>query len=169
VSEAAAGEPDGERLAWRTDAIRLAAVVSGAAGAAHLVAAGDHVSEEPLYGALFVVAGLLQIAWAVAVWRFGARAPLLRAGIVLQLGIAAAWALSRTVGLPSGQTPWQPESVGPLDAQVTADELLTAALAATALRERRGPRVLADGLELLALLCVAGTWLMLAVGAEHGH
>lgn len=154
---------------WRTDIVRLAAVLSGGAGVVHAVASRDHVGDEPLYGALFVVAAVAQIAWAVAAWRHGDRRTVLRAGLALQLGIFAAWALSRIVGLPSGETPWQPEAIGPLDAQVAADELLAALMIAVALRGRRGPRLAADVLEALALLAIAGTWLLLAVGAEHGH
>ncbi|HEU4657077.1 MAG TPA: hypothetical protein VFR97_06110 [Capillimicrobium sp.] len=167
MSRAAVGDADAPD-AWRTDAVRLAAVISGGAGVVHLVAAREHFGDETVYGALFVLAGVLQLAWAALAWRRADRRVLV-AGIALQLGIALAWALSRTVGLPSGETPWRPEAIGPLDAQATADELLAAALAGLALRRDRGHPRLADVLEALGLLAVAGTWLMLAVGAEHGH
>lgn len=155
--------------AWRTDAARLAAVLSGAAAAVHLTVARLHFDEHWLFGVLFVAAGLAQLAWAVAAWRRAGDRRVLAAGVVVQLGIVAAWVLSRTIGLPYGPHPWKAESAGPLDVQCTLDELLVAALAVVAARGRRRPRAAVDALELLALLAIAATWLLLAVGAEHGH
>jgi hypothetical protein len=157
--------------AWRADLVRLAAVLSGAAAAVHLSVARLHFDEDWLFGVGFIAAGVLQLAWAVAIWRRDADRRLLVAGLVLQLGIALVWVVSRTVGLPYGPDAAQAESIGPLDAQCTFDELLIVVLGAVSLwGARRGRRRLAvDGLELLALLATAATWFMLAAGAGHGH
>jgi hypothetical protein len=157
--------------AWRTDLIRLAAVVSGAAAAVHLSVARLHFDEYWLFGVGFVVSGVLQLAWAVAIWVRNDDRRLLIAGLVGQLGIALVWVVSRTVGLPYGPSAGEPESIGPLDAQCTFDELLIVLLGGVALwGVRRGRRRFAvDGLELLALLATAATWFMLAAGAGHGH
>jgi predicted branched-subunit amino acid permease len=167
VTEVAAARPG----AWRTDLVRLAAVLSGAAAAVHLSVARLHFDEYWLFGAGFVVSGVLQLAWAVAIWKRHDDRRLLTAGFVLQLGIAAVWVVSRTVGLPYGPSAGDPESIGPLDAQCTFDELLIVVIGAMALwGVRSGRRRFAvDGLELLALLATAATWFMLAAGAGHGH
>jgi hypothetical protein len=167
VTDVAAARPG----AWRTDLVRLAAGLSGAAAAVHLSVARLHFDEYWLFGAGFVVSGGLQLGWAVAVWLRSDDRPLLIAGLVLQLGIAAVWVVSRTVGLPYGPSAGDPESIGALDAQCTFDELLILVLGAAAIwGVRRGRRRLAvDGLELLALLATAATWFMLAAGAGHGH
>ena len=157
--------------AWRTDLVRLAAVLSGAAAAVHLSVARLHFDEYWLFGVGFVVAGVLQLAWAVAIWRRNGDRRLLLAGLALQLGIALVWVISRTVGLPYGPDAGEAESVGPLDAQSTLDEMLIVVLGIVSLwGARRGRRRFAvDGLELLALLATAATWFMLASGAGHGH
>jgi hypothetical protein len=151
--------------------VRLAAVLSGAAAAVHLSVARLHFDEYRLYGVGFVVSGVLQLAWAVAVWRRNGDRRLLLAGLVLQLGIALVWVISRTAGLPYGPHPWDPESVGALDAQCTFDELLIVVLGVVSTRSPSGsrPRLAVDALELLALLATAATWFMLAAGAGHGH
>jgi hypothetical protein len=157
--------------AWRADLVRLAAVLSGAAAAVHLSVARLHFDEYWLFGVGFVVSGVLQLAWAVAIWLRKDDRRLVVAGLVLQLGIALAWVVSRTIGLPYGPHAGDPESIGPLDAQCTFDELLIVVLGAVAIwGVRRGRRRLAvDGLELVALLATAATWFMLAAGAGHGH
>lgn len=163
--------PAPRAAAWRTDLVRLAAVLSGAAAAVHLSVARLHFDEYWLYGAGFVASGVLQLAWAVAVWRRHEDRRLIVAGFVLQLGIALVWVVSRTVGLPYGPQPGDPESIGPLDAQCTFDELVIVVLGGVAMwGARRGRRRFAvDGLEALALLAAAATWFMLAAGAGHGH
>jgi hypothetical protein len=167
VTEVAAARPG----AWRTDLVRLAAVLSGAAAAVHLCVARLHFDEYWLFGVGFVVSGVLQLAWAAAIWVRNDDRRLLIAGLVGQLGIALVWVVSRTVGLPYGPNAGEPESIGPLDAQCTFDELLIVLLGGVALwGVRRGRRRFAvDGLELLALLATAATWFMLAAGAGHGH
>jgi hypothetical protein len=157
--------------AWRTDLVRLAAVLSGAAAAVHLSVARQHFDEAWLFGVGFVVSGVLQLAWAVAIWRRDGDRRLLVAGLVLQLGIVLVWVVSRTSGLPYGPESWDPESVGALDAQCTFDELLIVVLGLVSTRHasRSRPRLAVDGLELLALVATAATWFMLAAGAGHGH
>jgi hypothetical protein len=166
--------PAGRAGAWRTDLVRLSAVLSGAAAVVHLSVARLHFDEYWGFGVGFVVSGVLQLAWAVAIWRRKEDRRLLWAGgVVLQLGIVAVWVWSRTIGLPYGDHPWKPESIGALDAQCSFDEVLIAVLAVVSVRfatgDRPRPRFAVDALELLALLATAATWFMLAAGAGHGH
>jgi hypothetical protein len=154
---------------WRGDLLRLGAVLSAAAAVVHLSVARLHFDEYWLFGVLFVVSGVLQLAWAALIWRRRDDRRLLLAGVVLQLGIVLVWVVSRTAGLPYGPEPWDPESVGPLDAVCSLDEVLIAVLAAVSVWAVRRRRLLVDGLEAFALIATAGTWFMLAAGAGHGH
>src|SRR5215471_14549310 len=85
-----------------------AALLLGAA-AIHFAVAPEHVREYPLYGLLFICAGVLQAGLAVALLRLRSRA-LAAAGVASSLGLIAVWALSRTTGLPVAPVPWTPEA-----------------------------------------------------------
>jgi hypothetical protein len=155
--------------AWRGDLLRLGAVLSAAAAVVHLSVARVHFDEYWLFGVLFVASGVLQLAWAVLIWRRRDDRRLLVAGLALQLGIVVVWVASRTTGLPDGPERWKPESVGPLDAVCSLDEVLIVVLGAVAVRAARRRRGVVDGLEAFALIATAGTWFLLAAGAGHGH
>jgi hypothetical protein len=144
-------------------------VLSAAAAVVHLSVARLHFDEFWLFGVLFVVSGVLQLGWAALIWFRSGDARLLLAGVVLQLGIVAVWVASRTVGLPYGPEPWNPESIGPLDAVCTFDEILIAVLAGVSVWAAHRRRLLVDGVEAVALIATASTWFMLAAGAGHGH
>jgi hypothetical protein len=154
---------------WRSDLIRLGAVLSAAAAVVHLSVAPHHFDEYWLFGALFVASAVLQLAWAPLIWRRRADRRLLLAGVVMQLGIVVVWVVSRTTGLPIGPEPWDPESIGALDAACSFDEVLIAVLAGVAVWSARRRRFVVDGLEAVALVATAATWFLLAAGAGHGH
>lgn len=134
--------------AARADGVVIAAALtSGVCGAVHASLVPAHARESLVLGAAFLAAAVLQVAWAVRVSR-GAAPAVVRAGVLLQLGIAAGWLLSRTAGLPVGAHPWTPEPVGALDLLTTWAEVLTAGLllaphAAGAEAVRRATLVLA--------------------------
>ncbi|VXC28331.1 hypothetical protein [Nocardioides sp. AX2bis] len=106
----------------------VAVVSSAAAAGVHAAMGPAHATESPLLGLLFVVAATAQLAWAgVALLRpvTGPRAAsLAAAGLVLQGTVLAAWALSRTVGLPGLEGP---EPVGPWDAAAVVWQLVASA------------------------------------------
>jgi hypothetical protein len=103
------------------------AIVAGAAsvvaGIAHYAATADHLPEWPLAAVLFTLAGAFQIVWPVAL-RTGGRSRVLIAGVAVNTGVVAAWALSRSIGLPIGHHAGAPESVGALDAVAVMAELV---------------------------------------------
>ncbi len=140
--------------------LRLAAVLSGAAAVMHVAASAGHVHESLVLAPIFAVAAVLQLAWAARVWRTPATRVLL-AGVVLSLGLAAVWALSRSTGLPGlGR-----EAVGPLDLQCTLDELLASALVVSTLVRWR--TLVAYAVEAAALAAVAASFVVLASGVGH--
>ena len=97
--------------------------LAAAAAVIHLGVVWEHLEEYAVFGAAFAVTGLLQLGWAALVV-FRPVGAVLVAGAVGSLGIAAAWLLSRTVGLPIGPDRWTAEPVGVADALATAFELL---------------------------------------------
>jgi hypothetical protein len=125
VAERVGGDP----------ALPLLAGLAFMGGLIHVGAAVDHASEAPAYAPAFVVVALAQFAWAFLLWRGPSRRTLL-AGSALSFGVLLVWAASRTVGVPFGPHPWQPERLGLADVVESADELV-AALVAIALAASR--------------------------------
>jgi hypothetical protein len=103
-----------------------AALLSAGAAAIHASVAGPHFAEHFVLGALFVVTATAQAAWAALVLT-APSARLLAAGVAGNVGVVAAWALSRTVGFPLGPEPWAPEPVGALDLAATSFEAVVVA------------------------------------------
>ena len=102
------------------------ALGSAAAATIHFAVVWPHTNESVLLGVLFVLAGAFQLAWAPLVLvRPSGR--VLAVGGVVNAGIALAWAVSRTVGLPFGPEAWSPEPVGLADTAATIFELAIAA------------------------------------------
>jgi hypothetical protein len=112
--------------AYRPEPAVAAALLSAGAAAIHASAAGPHFAEHLLIGALFVVTALAQAAWA-ALALTAPSGRLLAAGAVGNVGVVAAWAMSRTVGLPFGPEAWVPEPVAALDLAATSFEIVVVA------------------------------------------
>jgi hypothetical protein len=91
-------------------AARLAAIASLGAALIHLAVAPTHWQEWPPSGLFFVSIALFQLIWA---WVVLARTttPVLAAGILINVGVLALWALSRTAGAPFGPHAGEPELV----------------------------------------------------------
>ncbi len=100
-----------------------AGVFTLGAGAIHLAVMPRHLQEYPLYGVFFLVAALAQIGLAAALI-FSPGRLLAVAGADGNLAIVGLWAISRTVGLPIGPDPWQPETVGVADTAAAVLELM---------------------------------------------
>jgi hypothetical protein len=150
-----------------TNRLRLAAVIVGFTAAIHISAGIGHARESLVFAVVFMLAAALQAVWSVVVWRRGSRRVLLF-GLLLNLGIAIVWALSRTTGLPVGPGAFTPETVGLADAQSTANELLACALIASCLLEPlRRWRPVVHCSEALALAAACVSFLLLASGASH--
>lgn len=119
---------------------RVVAVLSLAAGAAHVLAAPEHFAEWWGYGVFFLVVGLAQVVYARMLLRRprGPRA-LYAAGLVGTLLLIGVYLLSRTVGIPPiGPTGGAVESVGALDVTVQLLELGASAALLVLLRQGGG-------------------------------
>jgi len=121
------------------DLLLMAAALSWAAAIIHGVVTPAHFGEWWVFGVLFVIVGTFQALWGARVY-VAPRRGLLLAGAVVNVGVAAVWAISRITGLPAGPEPWQPEAVGFIDVMATLDELIIAAIAVAMLRGLRPPR-----------------------------
>ncbi|WP_137146006.1 hypothetical protein [Mycolicibacterium sp. CR10] len=105
------------RTATKTDsrlAARLAALASLGASVIHFAVVPNHWREWMLAGLFFASIALFQLIWARVVLT-RTTAPVLAAGILLNVGAIALWALSRTAGAPFGPNAGQPELVQAAD------------------------------------------------------
>lgn len=153
----------------------LGAALAAAAGLIHLAAAPSHVESLGLLGWGFVLVAMLQGTWALS-WAIQPSRGMAIAGIAMSLAIVAAWAVSRTAGLPVGPQPGVPEAPGAAD--VTATGLELALVAVLGLRVGRlAPRIerllrASPALPSLAVVPVLGTVALattIAVVAALGH
>ena len=157
--------------------VMLAGLSAGAA-VIHLVAAPSHFAEIGDLAAGFLISAAFQSLWA----RWCLAGPSRRAvaiGILGNLAIVAAWAWTRTVGLPVGELAGTAEPIGFPDAASVAFELI---LVAGLLVRRRSPDVaparhaVARTLASIAVVPVIGLVVVLtslatvaiASGLEHG-
>ena len=101
------------------------ALCSAAAATIHFAVVWPHWDEYVPFAIAFAVTAVFQFAWAAVVLARPSRGVLL-AGAIVNLGFAAAWVLSRTLGMPVGPEPWTPEAVGVADVAATVFELATA-------------------------------------------
>lgn len=143
----------------------LAAVLVLGAAAIHFAVAPMHLEEYTLYGIFFFVLGVVQVAVAVAALVAPGRT-VLAAGVALELGVVALWAVSRSVGLPIGPDPGTPEGIGIPDIVCSTMEVGSALLLGwlvlrrRAVRPRRPWKVVlgvAPAALLVALLTLVGT------------
>lgn len=105
------------RAATKTEsklAARLAALASLGAAVIHFAAVATHWQEWPPAGVFFVSIAVSQLIWAFVVLSLGTT-PVLAAGILLNVGAVALWAVSRTAGAPFGPHAGAPELVQAAD------------------------------------------------------
>lgn len=108
-------------LAARSHLVVTASLLSAGAAAIHAAVAGPHLQEYAPLGVLFIATAAGQAAWAALV----VAAPSVRLftlGAIANAGVVGIWIVSRTLGIPVGPEPWQPEAVGALDVAATIFE-----------------------------------------------
>ena len=138
-------------------------VASGAmflAGVFHLLIVPHHWEHAPAHGIFFVVAGLVQIGWAIAFWRSGSRS-LAGIGFVLALGLIVLWGITRAAVAPFGHGPEEIDSAGlvtKLCEIVCAVSLAVLLASALFVPGRRPAWVTLGGLALVAVLLAGVTY-----------
>jgi hypothetical protein len=120
----------------------LSALLSLVAAAIHAWVVPEHLHEYWLFGAFFIVVAAGQAIWAGSVARWPNRDTYLL-GALGSAALIGLWAVSRTVGLPLGPEPWEPESAAALDVTCVVLEAGIIILAAIAVpwRLRVNPEV----------------------------
>src|SRR3954468_20989912 len=103
--------PIGNDVTWDAGLRWLIAGCSVGAAVVHFGDAPSPFSEYWLYGLFFVIAGWLQLVWAVAIVLRPSRG-LLLAGALLSEAIIAVWVASRTVGVLIGPNASTKEAIG---------------------------------------------------------
>lgn len=105
------------RTTARTDsrlAARLAALASLGASIIHFAVVPNHWQEWTPAGLFFITIAIFQLVWARVVIIRSTR-PVLAAGVVINLGGIALWAMSRTAGAPFGPNAGEAEVVQAAD------------------------------------------------------
>ncbi len=154
--------------------VRLAlAAMCAAAGAVHLVMVPGHSQESTLDGLLFLLAGWAQVALAVALLAWPRRV-VLQATVAVNALAAAAWAASRTVGLPFGANPGESEAATTIDQMTTAFEVAAVIVAAAALARpglwrSAGARTVPAGAIAAAGVIVAASVVLTSPEAANHH
>ena len=115
----------------------VAALCSLGAATIHALAAPPHLNVYRPLGAAFLVAAFAQAVWPALVLARRSR-PLLLAGIAGNTAVLAAWAVSRTMGLPVGPDAGVPEPVGALDLTASLFELALIGSCAALLKPKPG-------------------------------
>jgi hypothetical protein len=122
------------------------AVLSGAAGAIHLVMVPSHWGESVAEGLGFAITGWLQLAFAALVLMRPSRM-LLWASAALNAAAIGAWIVSRTAGLPFGEHAGHAESAGFVDVTcVVFEAVLVVLCGAFAFVPKAGARHVRSGL-----------------------
>jgi FtsP/CotA-like multicopper oxidase with cupredoxin domain len=108
-------------------------------GVIHLAVVREHLDEYLLFGLFFIGVGLGQImAGPLLLLRPSRRVAM---GVALSsLALVALWLVSRTVGLPLGPEPWQPEEIGLSDITCVVLEGVAGAVATALVVRGRRPR-----------------------------
>jgi hypothetical protein len=151
----------------------IAATAVGAA-VVHFAMFPDHYQESTPLGIGFAFAGWFQLALAAAVLVRPSR-KVLSAGLAGSLLFVAAWALSRTSGLPLSGQAGQPEDASTVDLITVAFEALTAVACGVSLLGRpaeRSSRRLAPvafGIPVVAVALMTTTALASPESANHTH
>ncbi|MEX2162076.1 MAG: hypothetical protein WD751_09190 [Anaerolineales bacterium] len=78
---------------------RLASLAIAAAGVIHLIIAPEHYAHSPAHGILFAMAGVTEIAWALAFLRWPTER-MYYVGISIAGALIALWALTRFIPMP---------------------------------------------------------------------
>ena len=144
-----------------------AALLAFGAALIHLAVAPEHLREWAPFGVFFLTIGSIQIVLAVELLARPTRRLALSL-ILINVGLLALWYTSRTVGLPIGPTPGQPEAVGLTDIVCATMEVLgTVPLMALAIRppRRRQRRIWLVGLGSAPTAIVSTAMTALAIAA----
>jgi len=78
---------------------KLASIAIAAAGVIHLVLAPQHYAHAPAHGIFFALAGIAEIAWALAFLRYPTQ-PMYYTGLALAGGLVVLWIITRYLPAP---------------------------------------------------------------------
>jgi lipoprotein signal peptidase len=164
------------KAATKTDsrlAARLAAIASLGAAVIHFAVVPTHWQEWMPSGLFFVLIALFQLIWAQMVLA-RTTTPVLTAGIMVNVGAVALWAVSRTAGAPFGPHAGEPELVQAADLCALLLQIYVVMGAGWAwYRGHQGEPIpaFANAIVLLgagAVIALAST-VGVASGLRHGH
>jgi hypothetical protein len=156
---------------WRSQVVRPAVgLLSGGAGLIHFAVIAEHFEEHWLFGTFFVVLGVFQMAWALAIVTHPARW-LVVLGMVVNGGVVGIYLWSRLVGLPLGPEAGEAIPAGFGDVMATVFEVLIVVVSLPLLQARSEPRlrlVAATTVTAVLSLAVAAVTALALISAAGG-
>ncbi len=159
VSHAATG------VAAHSPLAGVVATLSLAAAVIHVAAAPAHLEELGLLGLGFVVAGTFQAAWALA-WLIEPNRAVVNLGMAANLAILAAWAWSRSAGLPGLPV----EGIAAPDAAASVFEAAIVGLLLARSRFRpAGPTAMIAIVPAIGIVFLITTLVLSSPALGHGH
>lgn len=164
------------KAAPKTDsAVALWVTAAASLGSAliHLAVLPAHWQEWAPSGIFFALIATFQFGWAIVILAQH-RSTVLAAGIAVNVGAIALWALSRTAGIPIGAHAGQPETVQAADiaAVLLETTVITSAGWAWFRRHRAGSiSAITSGIVLGAAGAAVATMVTIGVisGLDHDH
>ena len=150
------------------------AVLSGAAGVIHLAMVPSHMDSSTVEGAGFAVTGWIQIGLALWVLTRPSRL-ILRILMLANVVFIAVWLISRTFGLPFGESAGHPHDVGFVDLACVAIEAVLVVMAGVFLarpalaRDWDGARLAVAAIVPLAVVALATAALASPSARDHAH
>lgn len=164
------------RAATKTDgglAARLAALASVGAAVIHFAVVPNHWQEWMPAGLFFAAIALFQLIWAGVVLA-KTTIPVLAAGITLNIGAIALWAVSRTAGAPFGPHAGEAELIQAADLCALLLQIYVVMGAGWVWYRGRRPEPIAAYAHALVFLGAAGVVALastvgVASGLRHGH
>ncbi|MEP6639847.1 MAG: hypothetical protein ABJC39_10900 [Chloroflexota bacterium] len=160
----------------RRSLVLIMAGLSAGAAVIHFAAAPGHYAEIGGLAIGFVASGGFQAVWVKACLA-GPSSRTMTIGIVVNLAIVAAWAYTRTVGLPVGEFAGSPEPIGlPDGASVVFELLLVGGLLLAWFRvdvpsHRSRARAMASiaVVPVIGLIAVTTSLATISIASGHDH
>lgn len=142
--------------------------LAAASALIHAIVVPEHLREWGPEGAFFAITTLVQVAWAVAIYRSPNRRVLL-VGIAGNAALVSIWLYSRAIGIPIGPHAGELEAVGALDVVATVSEVVSLIMLGVLMAGRtlRGGLATATAAAIVAASVLSLT--TLSSGHSHGH
>jgi hypothetical protein len=138
--------------------------LAAASALIHAVVVPEHLREWGPEGIFFAVTAVVQVTWAVLIYRSPSR-PLLLVGVAGNAALISIWLYSRAIGIPVGPHTGELEAVGALDVLASLDEVVSLLMLGVLL----AGRTLRAGFTAAAATTLVGLTMLSVTTLSSGH